>query len=607
MIKTKKYFIFGAVFFGLYIVGLVLILTYVFPVRPRFASILCSIWDVVTLLPSTLFFSIWLISTFSGRFNKSIDNLSKLSIGNKTVIVCLTLSAVIIISLIVFVFQGQPAVDDEEAYLFQAKTYLTGRLVLPVPLAPNSISRTFMIINWCWTTRYLWGHPIILAIGMVVGSPYIITVLMALGSILLLYLVGCQTTSKKEATIAAILMGLSPFFLFVSATLLTGVSMLFLLLLFILGWFHLEKCPRVLLALGMGFCLGWAFTIRPLTAILFGVPFAVMAMCKTWYDPKNWLPPSLSLALGGGMVLLSVFAYNELVTGNPLTFPHFYYNPMERLGFGQRTNGLFTPFHALINLFKSLILVNSWLFGWPISLLPIGAVMSLRGIMTFGPTTNFTSTWSFDLSWKSSDTLWVAIIFSVCFGYFFYCWSLSILTMPIYYYELLIPLCLLSAKSLMVLHTFFSNTKLSQLRTFVPVFCGLSFIGSFLFFIPFKAVHMRETYKSYRAPIELACSSIKEKALVYVGIRKPSRAPMQSLPYPSPELDDKILFVFLKDDYTNKEANKVFADRTPYLLYYDKDTETYTMQKLPKSNPFDQINLRDNIRQEKISGKIVRP
>lgn len=605
--KTKRCFIAGVIFIGIHVIGLVLLITYVFPVRPRLASILFGIWNILSLLPSTFFFSVWLISVCANRLNNAIKFLDRPLFCRRALVFCLIVSTVVIVCLIVFVFQGRPVVDDEEAYLFQAKTYLSSRLVMPVPPAPNSISRTFMIINWCWTTRYLFGHPIILAIGMLVGSPYVITVLMALGSIILLYLIGCQTTSKEEATIAAILMGLSPFFLFVSATLLTGASMLFLLLLFILGWFHLEKFPRVLLALAMGFCLGWAFSIRPLTAILFGAPFAVMAMYKSWFAPKKWIPISLSLALGSFVVILLVFAYNELVTGNPFTFPHFYYNPMERLGFGQRTNGLFTPLHALINLFKSLILVNSWLFGWPISLLPIVTVISLNALSIFGSTRNFTKRSSFELSWKSSDTLWVVIIFSVCFGYFFYCWSLSIMTIPIYYYELLIPLCFLSAKCIISLQAFFSNMNSSQLRTLVPVFCGLSFIGSFLFFVPFKAIHMHETYKSYRVPIDLANSVIKEKALVYVGVRAPSRAPLHSLPYPTPQIDDNILFVFLKDDKTNEEANRAFADRIPYLLYYEKHSGTYTLQKLPKANPFDQINLGSDIRQERIAGKLVPP
>jgi hypothetical protein len=172
---------------------------------------------------------------------------------------------------------------------------------------------------------------------------------------------------------------------------------------------------------------------------------------------------------------------------------------------------------------------------------------------------------------------------------------------------LLIPLCFLSAKGIVAVHIFFSEMPSLRLRPLVPAFCGLSFVGSFVFFIPVKAVQMYETYRSFRLPINLACNSIKEKAVVYVGTREPSRAPLQSLPYPSPELDDKILFVFFKDDQSNEEANKAFADRNPYILYYNKLEGTYILKRLPKTNPFDQINLKDDIRQEKISGKIVRP
>ena len=282
-----------------------------FNARPRFFAFAMSILGISLLFPATVLISIFVSQNVDSLLNK-IVNFSKKLIMKRGLLVSALVSLGATSVIIAFVYNATPVIDDEYAYVFQARTYLTGNLFLPPPPAPECISRTFMIINHVWTTKYLWGHPSLLAIGMLLGSGYWATILMTLTSLVLLYSITNHIySSRKLATTASFLMGISPWFWFVSGTLVTNVSMLFLLLLFIYCWLKLERYESFFLGLASGICLGWSFTVRPLTAICFAVPFTVLRVPGYLRgNPTRRVLPLIGLGVGGCIVMTLVFAYN---------------------------------------------------------------------------------------------------------------------------------------------------------------------------------------------------------------------------------------------------------------------------------------------------------
>lgn len=579
--KLQTYSRVGLFFLGVYTLGIFAIVLQVFPTHPRLASLLLSLWGIAALFPATVFLSVGLVAS-SQMLDKGIHKIINL-IRNYGLFVSLIVSFLAIISTILFVFYANTFYYDEEAYLFQAKTYLLGRVVMPVPVVPESIGKPGMIMNWIWTTQYLWGHPVLLSVGMLVGSPYVSTVLMAIGSLVLLYVIGIRTASKEEATLAVILMGTSPWFWFVSGTFLSHISMLFLLLVFVYGWLRLQDRPGLLLGTALGLCLGWAFTVRPLTAICFAVPFGLVAVTKVWHEPRRWLFTVAGLLSGWIAIIVMVMFYNTLVTGDPLTFPLLYYTNAARLGFGERASGTFTPFTALLNLAKNVFLVNMWLFGWPISLLPSITFVTGRLINKLPKKSGKINWLGISNNWNSWDTIWIALIFSIAGGYFFYYWGGATLTIPRFYYELLIPLCLLSAKGLMNVHRLFSDMN-HRWRLLVPVFCIASFLCSIIFFVPVRAAHLRKRCDpiTIRVQIELADELRERKALIFVECEQPNSLQFFTLPWPSPKLDDQMLFVFLRDDATNESAIRAFPDRIPYLMECcDRQFRQNSVKRLP--------------------------
>jgi hypothetical protein len=547
------------------------------------------LWKLAALLPAIVCLSIWVVSRYGARLDNLIERATAGLSGCRGLIFFSALSLLVIVLLVIFSFEARPIVDDEIAYLFQAKTYLTGHLYLPSPPAADSIKRTFMIVAPVWTTKYLWGHPFILAVGLFVGSPYVATIGMSVASLALLYLVGLRTATRKEASLAVAFMGLSPWFWFTSATLLSHVSMLFLLLLFLWGWFYLEANPKALPAIGLGFCLAWAITIRPLTTIAWCLPFGFLLAKHMIKEPRKWAGASLGFLIGGGVIFGAILYYNHLVTGNALTLPFSYYSPDEKMGFGFVTpTGELRPFYdhtpmkGIVNAAIVIVKMNSWFLGWPISLLPFLGLVIARSLGQ--STTQQSASYDAGIAWKSTDTLWVSIILCVFAAHLVYYSPGISETGPFYYYELLVPLCFLAAKGLLTLYETAVRWGYMQVARFISVFVVLSTVGSLWFFVPEKAMHINSTYSQALLPYQMSEKSIDGKALVFVGYRRPPGW-LLCLPYPSLDLNDRILFVHTRGKKIDTGSMRTFPDRTPYLLCFRVRTGKYDLVKLEGDDP----------------------
>lgn len=192
-------------------------------------------------------------------------------------------------------------------------------------------------------------------------------------------------------------------------------------------------------------------------------------------------------------------------------------------------------------------------------------------------------------------------------GYFLYCWSISIFTIPIYYYELLIPLCLLSAKGIISFSRLFADRG-SPWQRLVPVLSTISLIGAMFFFIPVRVLHLTHWQTANLRSLEayVADQSDGMKALVFMELREPDFPPGY-LPWPSPRLDDPMLFVLLRDDKTNEAAIRAFPDRTPFLMKRcDRHLRPQYVKKLPFEEPLKDPDMKDAVRTHHFRGKIDR-
>lgn len=292
------------------------------------------------------------------------------------------------------VFDRMPHLEDELAYLYQARIFAGGQIVVDSPQPRQAFWQPFLIDDTETGHRfgkYTPGWPLVLAIGEWYGQPWVINAWLAALSVALLYRFGRDVFSQEVGLLAALLLTFSPMALLLNATLMGHTAALFYALLFMNAYWRLETRPhafwRVLAWGGLaGFSLGALVMTRPLTAVAVGFPFiaysgvrVMLSFWRGWFrksDDADGLRVRLlpfartitPLVVLSGVTLAlasSIAGFNWVATGNPTENLYTRIWEYDRIGFGEccGRNG-----HTLEKGFRhtrfDLSLTEADLFGW---------------------------------------------------------------------------------------------------------------------------------------------------------------------------------------------------------------------------------------------------
>ena len=285
-----------------------------------------------------------------------------------------------------FAFEGLPHLEDEVAYLFQAKTLALGRLTVPSPAQPEAFWTPFVLdYQGHRFGKYPPGWPAILALGMVAtggGAPWLVNPLLAALALYLVYRLGRTLYGEGAGLLAAALGLTSPLFLVLSGSFLSHLASLVWLLLFSLWFVWTAQGRSWWFALGAGLALGMAFLTRSLTATAYAVPFVIYSLVQVIQRRQPHWPRYLLVAVGGGLLAVLLPAYQWAVTGDPWLNPYTLWWPYDRIGFGPGHGAMpggHSPYYAWINLRQDLLRAATDILGWPaLSWLPILPGLLLR-------------------------------------------------------------------------------------------------------------------------------------------------------------------------------------------------------------------------------------
>jgi hypothetical protein len=259
---------------------------------------------------------------------------------------------------IALLLHGTPLHDDDATYLMQAAPLSQGHLFAP-PVPRNAWwGEPFTVFTRGATTgKYLFGEPLLLAPGLLLGFPLLGPLLAAFFTVLAMHRQSRAHVEEPVALLATALFAFSPALLFTSSTALSEVPALLGVALAVLG---LSRAPTWGGALS-GIGLGLALVTRPQVA----VPAGVAILLAGPREPRRLL----GMALGAVPFVESVFIYDRILTGHALTLPWFL-SGGETMGFGHptRTAYTFTPWKAAGQVLVALVRLNGWGLGWPVSL-----------------------------------------------------------------------------------------------------------------------------------------------------------------------------------------------------------------------------------------------
>jgi len=335
-----------------------------------------------------------------------------------------------------FIFNHVPHINDEIAYLFQAKIFNTKHLFVSSPCAKEFFNFTHVINNGKWYSQYPPGHPLLLLLGLWLGVPWIINPIFASLSIILFYLLGEEIYTQQIGVLAAFFGMLSIWFLVISSTMMSHTTCMFFISLFLLFFFRSLKNPSAVNGLITGLSLGMAFLIRPYSALWISLPFLIIILIKSAKNLRKSIKSLL--VLGGVLVLfiLIILIYNKQTNGHPLLMGYTVcHGESDGIGFAKTgyTQTPHTPYLGLVNTWKYLKELNKYLFGWPLS-----SFFAFIPLFFFG---------YLNKKFRRKDLVLASGFFSLLFGHFFY-WGTYILIGPRMIFESLPILLLLSARGL---------------------------------------------------------------------------------------------------------------------------------------------------------------
>jgi hypothetical protein len=222
------------------------------------------------------------------------------------------------------VLQRLPHFPDSVVYLLQAKWLLAGRLFLEVAPIQDHLTVPFTyVVDGRWVAHYPFGWPLLLAVGQVLGHPWMVAPLLAAAYTLLLYLVGKELFTPPVGLTAVVLAVVSPISCLVFASMLSHAASSTLVLLFLWLMLKARRTGATWPALVAGLALGLAFGIRPLTALAIAVPCAVFLLIElAGTTAERAVRVAGATVLGGLLGTAPTLVANQIVTGSPVAFPY---------------------------------------------------------------------------------------------------------------------------------------------------------------------------------------------------------------------------------------------------------------------------------------------
>jgi hypothetical protein len=471
--------------------------------------------------------------------------------------------------------QGMPLADDEWVYLFQAQLIAGGHLTMPTPPLGEHLRNQFLVVTDRMYGQYPFGHPALLAAGVLLGRPRLVPVALSGLTVVLVRRLGLLLGGPLAGLLAALLLLASPQFLLTGATLLSQVSMLFLAVLAVLLLAESRRRDRVAPLFAAAALWGLGFQLRGIETVILGLPFAALLLRDAAARrPFPWRCLAVP-ALGAGLAISLYLLINWIVNGGPLTTN---YNPLWKddpsgarlaLGFGPYPWGLVhTPAKGLLHAAVNAVRINFWCLGWPLSwAAPLLWLRARRG--------------------KQPEEWALATLIPLTFlVYFFYFWPGNRETGPIFYHLLLLPFSLLGGLALGASPRPPRPPRAPRVPP-LPLAVGGSLAG-LLLFLPLQWSGVRTVTDRIARPYRLLERKRIHNAVVFTPLHAyvmPDGrvdTPLFSMRNNSPSMDDDILFARIRGK-SDHEFLARFPGRKGYRLVRIRDGR-FRVLPLPPPN-----------------------
>jgi hypothetical protein len=215
----------------------------------------------------------------------------------------------------VWVLRAFPNSSDEYDYLFQAHTFLSGRLWNPVPPLPEMFSPAHVSFdNGKWFTFYPPGWPLILAVTMGLQLPAWFACPVAGGVLLFAAMkLGERRDGRLGGILSGVLSAASPFFVVNAGSYFNHVPAAAAGLLFCWAAAAFLDRPELSKAVLAGVALGVLGLVRTEDVLVFALPF-LAAFC--WRAGRRHYRLAPAIVLAGLPFLAALLLYYHAIGGS---------------------------------------------------------------------------------------------------------------------------------------------------------------------------------------------------------------------------------------------------------------------------------------------------
>ncbi|HXI19757.1 MAG TPA: glycosyltransferase family 39 protein, partial [Gemmatimonadales bacterium] len=400
------------------------------------------------------------------------------------------------------------------------------------------------------------GWPAALAVGSLLHLEWLINPLLGALNLLLAWALLVRLYDGRTARLGALLLAVSPWYLFLAMSFMAHQWTLTCALLAALGVIRARQEDGLGGALLGGLALGAVTLVRPLDGVILGVLLGLWVLGVG--GRRLRLAPLIVFGISAAAVTALNFAYNRALTGHAATFPvmaYFdrHYAPgVNALGFGPNRGlgwrGLdplpgHGPADVVINTLLNLFATNVELFGWGAGSLLFAAVA------VFSPRR------------ERSDHLLLSVILAVIAFHGLYWFSGGPDFGARYWFLTIVPLAGLTARGLQRLEAGGATPAR------IPLAAVALSLVALLTFVPWRALDKYRDYRGMRPGIRhLATTCGFGSSLVLVqGRRFPdyaSAAAYNALP----PFGDGPIYAWDRSPEERDSLHEAFPDRPIWVV-----------------------------------------
>jgi hypothetical protein len=456
-----------------------------------------------------------------------------------------------------FVYERHPHIADEVSYLYQARYFATGRVAMDAPPTPAAFNVDLMTYERDrWYSPFPPGWPAALAVGVIVGAPWLVNPVLAGIGILLAYLFFRELLSRRDARLSVLLLCCSPWHVFMAMSFMSHTFTHACGIAAALGVARSRRTGSALWPLASGIATGVVGLIRPLDGGLLG---ACVGLWAIGAGGKRLRIPALA-ALGVGVAATGAMSlpYNRALTGKASLAPvmdyfNRYYGPgVNDLGFGPNRGVGWaldpypghSPLESLINANLNAFSINVELFGWGCGSLALAALL----VFSRRP--------------RTVDCLMLAVIFLTASGLSFYWFSGGPDFGARYWYLMLAPLVVLTVRGAGRV-----DQELDQqgARATATVLCLCA--AALCVYFPWRAADKYHRYLRMRPDVrELAEQRHFGKSLVFIrGARHPDYA-SAAIYNPLDLRSGATVYAWDRNAEVRSQALRVYPDRPVWVI-----------------------------------------